>query len=77
MTLLHPSLRCGTSKRLLSSRHRSKNTLCGTFGMIDQLGRVGKLDLMQLELVDVERLDRAVAASDHIQIEIDRRHRGL
>jgi hypothetical protein len=42
--------------------------------MLDDIGGVAQLDLVGLELIDIEQLDRATATADHIEVEIDHRH---
>jgi hypothetical protein len=49
-------------------------SLARTTGMLDDIGGMAQLDLVGLELIDIEQLDRATAIADHIEVEIDHRH---
>ena len=75
LTSGHPRLRCSAGERFLVVAYCGQDLLRSSLGVIDQIIRIVEFDLMGFELVDVEQVDRAVAPSDHVEIEVDCDHR--
>jgi hypothetical protein len=73
----HPLQGSRTGERFDVRADSAEHVVGHPLGVLDQLRRVLELDSMQRELLLVKQLNAAIASADHVQIEVDHRHRGL